>query len=693
MQKKQFLRLDSPIQYIKGIGPKRASYFKKINIENVKDLLFLVPRRYLDYSNVLKIKDLKINDEGTVIGQVHLIEIKKAQHRGEIVNLLLRDETGSVVVRWFNRPDLKSKFKIGDWLMVSGKVTFFYHKQFINPVYEIIGGEDNPPERTSGTIIPIYPLTEGLSIWDIRRAMNIALELCLEQVVETIPEYILHRNSLPGLKKALKDLHFPQNMEDAINARRRLVYDEFFFFELALARRRLKIKNQEGVPLERRGSLTDLFLNSLSFKLTNGQQKVIEEITHDLSRPKPMNRLLQGDVGSGKTVVALYALLIAVENDYQGAMMAPTEILAEQHYINHAPILEKLGVKSILLTSSIKGHAREEAINQISNGEAKIIFGTHALIEEGVNFKKLGLAIIDEQHRFGVMQRAALVNKGINPHFLVLSATPIPRTLALTLYGDLDISTLTEKPAGRGEVITRLHGESEKAKVYQFIYTELLKGRQAFIVCPIIEKSEKLELKSAQEVYEEVRSVFSNFNVGLIHGRLGTQERIKIMAEFRGGKINILVATTVIEVGVDIPNATIMLILHPERFGLAQLHQLRGRIGRGAEKSYCLLILNKFVAPETYERLLFFEKNNDGFALARKDMQLRGPGEILGKRQHGLPDIKIGDLEQDQALLFLARDDAFGVVNKDPEIKLPEHWPIRCYLREFQKKEELLGIG
>ncbi|MEO0138159.1 MAG: ATP-dependent DNA helicase RecG [candidate division WOR-3 bacterium] len=693
MQKKQFLRLDSPIQYIKGIGPKRASYFKKINIENVKDLLFLVPRRYLDYSNVLKIKDLKINDEGTVIGQVHLIEIKKAQHRGEIVNLLLRDETGSVVVRWFNRPDLKSKFKIGDWLMVSGKVTFFYHKQFINPVYEIIGGEDNPPERTSGTIIPIYPLTEGLSIWDIRRAMNIALELCLEQVVETIPEYILHRNSLPGLKKALKDLHFPQNMEDAINARRRLVYDEFFFFELALARRRLKIKNQEGVPLERRGSLTDLFLNSLSFKLTNGQQKVIEEITHDLSQPKPMNRLLQGDVGSGKTVVALYALLIAVENDYQGAMMAPTEILAEQHYINHAPILEKLGVKSILLTSSIKGHAREEAINQISNGEAKIIFGTHALIEEGVNFKKLGLAIIDEQHRFGVMQRAALVNKGINPHFLVLSATPIPRTLALTLYGDLDISTLTEKPAGRGEVITRLHGESEKAKVYQFIYTELLKGRQAFIVCPIIEKSEKLELKSAQEVYEEVRSVFSNFNVGLIHGRLGTQERIKIMAEFRGGKINILVATTVIEVGVDIPNATIMLILHPERFGLAQLHQLRGRIGRGAEKSYCLLILNKFVAPETYERLLFFEKNNDGFALARKDMQLRGPGEILGKRQHGLPDIKIGDLEQDQALLFLARDDAFGVVNKDPEIKLPEHWPIRCYLREFQKKEELLGIG
>ncbi|MCX7995900.1 MAG: ATP-dependent DNA helicase RecG [candidate division WOR-3 bacterium] len=693
MQKKQFLRLDSPVQYIKGIGPKKASYFKKLNIENVKDLLFLVPRRYLDYSNVLKIKDLKINDEATVIGRIHLIEIKKAVRRGEIVNVLLRDETGSVVLRWFNRPDLKNKFKIGDWLMVSGKVTFFYSKQFINPIYEIIGDEESIPETISGTIIPIYPLTEGLSIWDIRRAMNIALELCLDEVVETIPEYILKKNELPAMKKALKDLHFPQTVNEAIKARRRLVYDEFFFFELALARRRLKVKSQEGVPLKKTGKLTDLFLNSLNFELTAGQKKVIDEITADLARPKPMNRLLQGDVGSGKTVIALYTLLVAVENDYQGAMMVPTEIRADQHYLNHIPVLEKIGVKSGLLTSSIKGSTREEVIKQILNGEAKIVFGTHALIEEGINFKNLGLAIIDEQHRFGVMQRAALVNKGINPHFLVLSATPIPRTLALTLYGDLDISTLTEKPAGRGEVITKLYTEKEKLKVYQFIHTELLKGRQAFVVCPIIEKSEKLELKSVKEVYEEIQSVFSDFTVGLIHGRLNTQERINVMSEFRNGKITILVATTVIEVGVDIPNATIMLILHPERFGLAQLHQLRGRIGRGAERSYCLLILNKFVSPETFERLMFFEKNNDGFALARKDMQLRGPGEILGKRQHGLPDIRIGDLEEDQELLFLARDDAFEIINKDPELRMTEHLPIRKYLKEFSAKEDLLRIG
>lgn len=693
MLKKQFLKLDSPVQYIKGIGPKRALYFKRLNIENVKDLLFLIPHRYLDYSTVLKIKDLKINDEATIIGRVHLIEIKKAMRRGEMVNILLKDDTGSIVLRWFNRPDLKNKFKPGDWLVVSGKVSFFYNKQFINPLYEIIGEDDSGADKSSGTIIPIYPLTEGLGLWDIRRAMNIAVDLCLDEIQETVPQYLLDKHNLPPLKKAIRELHFPQSVDQAKIARQRLVYDEFFFFEMALARRKTMVKNQQGVALKESGILTNKFLQTLKFELTAGQKKVIEEITGDMAKPKPMNRLIQGDVGSGKTVVALYSLLIAVENGYQGAMMVPTEILAEQHYLNHYKILNSLGVKTVLLTSSIKGSNREEIIAQIQSGEAKVIFGTHALIEEDINFKNLGLAIIDEQHRFGVMQRAALVNKGINPHFLVLSATPIPRTLALTLYGDLDISTLTEKPPGRGEIITKLYLENQKTSVYRFITDELQKGRQAFVVCPIIEKSEKLELKSATEAYNEICRVFPDFPIGLIHGRLGTQERIKIMSDFRNGSIKVLVATTVIEVGVDIPNAAIMLILHPERFGLAQLHQLRGRIGRGAEKSYCFLLLSKFVAQETYERISFFEKNNDGFALAKKDMQLRGPGEILGKRQHGLPDIKIGDLELDQEILIWARDDAFAVVNQDPEIKLPEHYPIKRYFKEFRDREELLRIG
>ncbi len=692
MEKKTFLRLDSPVQYIKGIGPKRALYFKRIGVATVRDLLFLVPRRYFDYSRVYKIAQLKIDDEATIIGRVQLIQLKQSRSKGEILNLLVGDETGSIVLKWFNRPDLKNKFKLNDWLMVSGKVSFFYQKQMVNPLYEIIG-EGAVEERTSGSIIPIYPLTEGLSIWDIRRAVRVAIEECLEEIEETIPQYLLDKNNLLFLKDAVRALHHPERIDEAMKARNRLVYDEFFFFELALARRKARIQVESGIPLKATGGLTNRFLQILPFSLTAGQKKIINEIALDMQKPKPMNRLLQGDVGSGKTIIALYAMLIAVENDCQAAMMAPTEILAEQHYLNHYSFFKNLNVDVALLTGSIRGSERKEIIEKIQNGKTKIVFGTHALIEEEITFNRLALAIVDEQHRFGVMQRAALVNKGINPHFLVLSATPIPRTLALTLYGDLDISTLTDKPEARGEVITRVISEKEKESIYKFIIGELQKGNQAFVVCPIIEKSEKLELKSATEIYQEIAGAFSGFKVGLIHGRLGTQERMQIMADFRSGTINILVATTVIEVGVDIPNATIMLILHPERFGLAQLHQLRGRIGRGSEKSYCFLLLDRFVAMETYQRIAFFEKNNDGFALAKEDMKLRGPGEILGKRQHGLPDIRIGDLELDQDLLFLARDDAFMIASKDPDMKLPENYPIRRHLMKLSQKEELLRIG
>lgn len=692
MVKKPFLHLDSPIQYIKGVGPKRASYFKKLGVEIVKDLLFLVPRRYLDYSTVLNIKDLKVNDEATIIGKIQLVDVRKTKQRGDLVSVLLSDNTDKVVIKWFNRPDLKKKFKIGDWLIVSGKLTFFYGKQFINPLYEIVGEEDLS-QKASGSIIPIYPLTEGLSLWDIKRAIKIVIEACIDEIEESLPFYLLKKNNLFYLFEAIRNLHLPNRIEDAIKARQRLVYDEFFYFELTLAKRKKKIEHETGIPLRKTGILIDKFLELLPFKLTPDQMDIIDQISFDMEKTRPMNRLLQGDVGSGKTVVALYAMLIAVENDCQGTLMVPTEILAEQHYLFYAELLEKLGVSAVLLTSSIKGSQREEIVKKIVNGEARIVIGTHALIEEQITFKKLGLVVVDEQHRFGVMQRAALVNKGINPDFLVLSATPIPRTIALTLYGDLDISTLKTKPPGRGEVFTKIVRENMRKSTFQIINQQLLEGRQAFIICPIIEKSEKLELKSVNDVYQEVVAVFPNFSVGIIHGRMKTDERIKIMDEFRRGKINILVATTVIEVGVDIPNATVMIIEHPERFGLAQLHQLRGRIGRGAEKSYCFLFLNRFVAPETYERITFFTNNNDGFALARKDMKLRGPGEILGKRQHGLPDIKIGDIDNDQDLLFLARDDAFEIVKKDPDINLSEHHFIRRQLQKFATREHLLRIG
>jgi len=690
--KKTFLRLDSPVQYIKGIGPKRSFYFKKIGVETVKDLIYLVPRRYVDYSTIMKIHNLRINDEATVMGRVDLVEARRTRNRANLITVSLRDESGSVVLKWFNRPDLKGKFRIGDRLLVSGKVTFYRGQQFVNPLYELIG-EEETEQRIQGSVIPVYPLTEGLSLWDIRRAVRIALDECLDEVCETLPESIISRNRLSPLKKALHKLHLPTAIDEAQAARNRLVYDEFFFFELTLAQRRNKLTNRQGISFQEKGNLTQRFLEKLPFTFTRGQKDALQEILADMKRSQPMNRLLQGDVGSGKTVVALYAILVAIENGYQAVLMAPTEILAEQHYIVLDAMLADVGVKPYLLTGSIKGSERDVVVEKASSGAAKLILGTHALIEKDLDFMNLGLAVVDEQHRFGVMQRAALVNKGINPDFLVLSATPIPRTLALTLYGDLDISIITEKPPKRGEIVTKIVKEKDKRTAFTFMREILAEGRQAFVICPIIEKSEKMELRSVQEVTEEIVAAFPHFSVGVIHGRLNTKDRIGIMHEYRLGRINILVATTVVEVGVDIPNATLMLIEHPERFGLAQLHQLRGRIGRGAERSYCFLVLSRYVQPETYERIRFFEQNNDGFALAQKDVRLRGPGEILGKRQHGLPDIRIGDFQYDQKLLYQARDDAFELVKDDPNIDRQENYPVRKNLGNLAHRAELLRIG
>jgi len=690
--KKTFLKLSSPVQYIKGVGPKRSEYLKNIGVELVGDLIFLVPRRYLDYSTVVKIKDIKVDDEVTTIGAVHAVRCQRTRKRGDLLNVLIHDETGALMLKWFNRPDLRKKFKVGDWLIVSGKATSYYGKQLINPLYEILE-EEMVSEKKTGAIIPVYPLTEGLSIWDVRRFVRIALDECLGEVEESLPGYIMERNRLMQLDRAIRALHFPASVADAADARRRMVYDEFFFFELALARRKAQLKDAPGFACRETGTLTRQLVDSLPYKLTAKQGEVIRQIADDMGRPKPMNRLLQGDVGAGKTVVALYAMLIAVENGCQAVLMAPTEILAEQHFLTMRDPMKNIGVAVTLLTGSLMSREREQAIQSIGSGAAQIIIGTHALIEEQVVFKRLGLVVVDEQHRFGVMQRAALVFKGSNPDFLVLSATPIPRTLALTLYGDLDISLLDEKPPGRGSVVTRIVHEKERLQTYEFIARHLAEGRQMFVICPIIERSEKLDLKSVREVHEEITRAFPEARVAVIHGRLETDERIMIMDEFRRGEIAVLVATTVIEVGVDIPNATLMIIEHPERFGLAQLHQLRGRIGRGMKESFCFLFLSSFLTQETYDRVALFASTTDGFVLARNDMKQRGPGEILGKRQHGLPDIRIGDLEDDQEILFLARDDAFGVVEKDPDLGLDEHQFIRRKVLRFAERESLLRIG
>lgn len=692
MAEKTFLKITSPVQYVKGIGPKRSLCFKKLGVETVHDLLYFMPYRYVDYSTVLRIKDLKVPNEATIVGRIRLLNHRRTKNWSSLLSIYLTDDSDSIEILWFNRPDLKKKFKVGDVLIVSGKVSFYKRNQFVNPLYEIIR-EDEQSDTARGTIIPIYPLTEGLSLWDVRRAVRIALDECLHELNETLPPIVLEKHKLMRLRESIRNLHFPEETSTAQQARRRLVYDEFFFFELMLAQRKAQITKQDGIAFKETGALTKRFVDVLPFTLTNGQKEVIEQIARDMARERPMNRLLQGDVGSGKTVIALYAMLIALESNYQAVLMAPTEILAEQHFVGLMDILEQLDITPYLLTSSIKRQEKEKITEKINSGKARMIFGTHALIEANIIFNRLGLAVVDEQHRFGVMQRAALVNKGVNPDFLVLSATPIPRTLALTLYGDLDISTLKEKPPRRGKIVTKIVRQKERSAAFSLIDKELRKGRQAFVICPVIEKSEKMELKSVKEAYEEITKKLPGWSVGIVHGRLKTAERVDIMEQFRSSSLDILVATTVVEVGVDIPNATVMLIEHPERFGLAQLHQLRGRIGRGADNAYCFLFLDRYVSPETYERIAFFEKNNDGFALAQKDITLRGPGEILGKRQHGLPDIRIGDLEADRELLFLARDDAFALVNEDPDITQPQYATVRRHLDTLTEKQELLRIG
>jgi len=688
---------ETEIQYLKGIGPKRALRLNKIGVETINDLLFLVPRRYIDRTKIVNIHELTIQTEGTIYGKVMVNGIKKTKNRGDLVRIIVSDESGILEAIWFNRPDLKHMFSINQRIILSGTVSYFEHKQMVNPYYEIISDEksDDSPLVYTGSIIPIYPLTEGLSLWEIRRPMHNAIDLYLNYLYETLPPDILNKYQFTDIKSTIRNLHFPKTIEEAQKAKERLIYEEFFYLELILALRRLStIQKKKECPLNENGKLTSKFMNLLPFELTQGQKKVLAEIKSDMAKASNMNRLLQGDVGSGKTVIAIYSMLIAIENGFQAALMAPTEILAEQHYLVWHERLTDIGVKSCLLTGGTKVKEKKLLCEEIEQGKIHIIIGTHALIEENIKFHKLGLAVIDEQHRFGVMQRAALINKGKNPDFLVMTATPIPRTLQMTLYGDLDISILSEKPPGRKKIITKLTNSNGRPKVNNFMQEKIAEGQQIYIVCPLIEESEKLDLKAAIKTYEEMKITFPSNRVGLIHGKLKSAERIRIMEQFRNHELDILVTTTVIEVGVDIRNATVMVIEHPERFGLAQLHQLRGRIGRGSEISYCILIASGSNFSIAAERLHFFEKNDDGFFLAEKDLELRGPGEILGIRQHGLPDLKIANLQEDRHLLFNARDDAFKIIRYDPQLSKQENIVIKTtFNKKFKDRIELLRIG
>lgn len=694
--------LDTAIQYLKGVGPKRALLFGRIGVASVRDLLWLVPRRYIDRSQMLAIHELRVGDEATVIGSIAAVAARRTRGFKRLVSVLIRDRSSVIEALWFNRPDLAERFKPNQEIMVSGRVTAFRDKQFVNPSFELL--EEGRQEFSgANAIIPVYPLTEGLSTWVVRAVVRGALNRFGRQVEESLSREILGHYRFPELREALETVHFPATVAAALKARERLVYEELFYLELLLAlRRRQNGELRKELSLPETGRLTGALRESLDFRLTPAQERVIGEIRNDMAAEKCMNRLLQGDVGSGKTVVAVYAMLIACENRSQAAMMVPTEILAEQHYRAWSDRLGRIGAKTALLTGSTRAAVRREILAGLESGDVDIIFGTHALIEQGVRFRRLGLVVVDEQHRFGVMQRAALLAKGLSPDFLVMTATPIPRTLALTVYGDLDSSILDEKPAGRKPVVTRLVAESRRQEVYEGVSRRLASGEQVFVVCPLIEESEKLDLVSATEIYERTRAAFPRWRVGLVHGRLKAEERNRLMEQFRTGELHVMVATPVIEVGVDVPNATVMLIEHPERFGLSQLHQLRGRIGRGERPAYCVLLVRPSGRSQgedadsagSAERLRFFARTSDGFALAEKDMELRGPGELLGTRQHGLPDLRVADILRDRQILSRARADAFRLVKVDPTLSQAGNECVRkTLLTRFAGRAELLRVG
>jgi len=699
-------RLLTPIQYVKGVGPKLAKLFEKKGIRTVEDALYFLPRCYEDRRNLKKISELKTGRKETGFGEILLSGVAFYQNkRKRVFEAVVGDGSGVITLKWFagNERYLIDRFKKGRKLIFSGEVGWFRDQREIHhPDVEMVDEDIEKDYLNFKRIVPIYSETEGLHQRTLRKLIKNILDGYANELSSPIPQEIVERQDLIDFSEAFRRVHFPpdgESMEVLNNHRsdghRRIIFDEFFFLELGLALKKRGLTLETGIPFQTDGTLAQRLLDLLSFQLTRAQDKVWAEIREDLERPHPMNRLIQGDVGSGKTVVALLASLYVVECGYQAAIMAPTEVLVEQHYLNLHRWVEPLGVKVALLTSSIKGSEREDLYDRIRRGDIQLVIGTHAVIQEAVEFQRLGLAIIDEQHKFGVVQRGLLKKKGENPDVLVMTATPIPRTLAMTIYGDLDVSLIDEMPPGRMPVETKVFHESARGRVYRIVEEEVRKGRQAFIVYPLVEESEKLDLKDATRMAEHLqKDIFPEFRIGLLHGRMKSDEKEAIMMEFKEGKIQILVATTVIEVGIDIPNASVMVVEHAERFGLSQLHQLRGRIGRGRYPSKCILLAQYRSSEEARVRLRAMERTSDGFQIAEEDLNLRGPGEFFGIRQSGLPDFRVAHLVRDTPILIEARKEAFQLIQEDPELAHPSHAALKNNLRKrWRERLELASIG
>jgi ATP-dependent DNA helicase RecG len=699
-------RLHTPIQFVKGVGPKLAKLFEKKGILTVEDALYFLPRCYEDRRHLKRISELKAGRKETGFGEILLSGVAFYQNkRKRVFEVVVGDGSGTLTLKWFhgNQRYLRDRFKKGCTLIFSGEVRWFhYQKEIYHPDLEILDGDIEKDYLNFKRIVPIYSETEGLHQRTLRRLMKTILDGYADELSSPIPPDVVERQDLINFSEAFHRVHFPPEGEsiDPLNLQRsdghrRIIFDEFFFLELGMALKKRGMAQETGISFHTDGPFVQRLLNLLTFKLTRAQERVLAEIKEDLGNPHPMNRLIQGDVGSGKTIVALLTCLDVVGCGYQAAIMAPTEVLAEQHFLNLHRWLEPLGVEVALLTSHVKGSEREDLYQRIRNGDIRLVIGTHAVIQEAVEFHRLGLAIIDEQHKFGVVQRGLLKKKGGNPDVLVMTATPIPRTLAMTIYGDLDISVIDEMPPGRMPVETKVFPESARARVYRTVEEEVRKGRQAFIVYPLVEESEKLDLKDATQMADHLqKDIFPEFRIGLLHGRMKSDEKESVMMEFKEGRIQILVATTVIEVGIDIPNASVMVVEHAERFGLSQLHQLRGRIGRGRYPSKCILLAQYRSSEEAKNRLQAMERTTDGFKIAEEDLALRGPGEFFGIRQSGLPDFRVAHILRDTPILIEARKEAFRLIQEDPELVSPSHTGIKeVLLRRWEGRMELAGIG
>ena len=667
----EFLQKD--IRFVTGVGEARAKQFNKIGVYVAEDILYYFPRNYEDRTKIKNIIELVDGEticiKGMAVSKVAESRIRKGL---TLYKLLIRDTTEAITATWYNQKYVANRIKLEERYVFYGKVSVkFGKKEIINPIFE-----EADSNQYTQKIVPVYPLTASMTQKVVQNIVGNCLKAVDQGVQEFLPHWVRGKYMLAEINYALKNIHFPEDYHSFMKARRRFVFEELFLLQLGLFRIRHKSQQLEGIPFKDVPELQG-FINRLPFSLTEAQQKVLMEIQPDLKSGKPMNRLVQGDVGSGKTVIAMLTMYMSVKNGYQAALMAPTEILAEQHYKGFSDFFAKENMKICLLTGSMTKKQKKTIMEDIKAGSADIIIGTHALIQEQIEFYGLGLVVTDEQHRFGVKQRATLASKGKNPHVLVMTATPIPRTLALILYGDLDISIIDQLPPGRKKVETYSIDDSKRKRLYDFLRKQIAEGRQGYIVCPLIEESEAMQVKSAVQYAKNLKeSALRECNIGLLHGKISAKEKEGIMRNFMNGDIDILVSTTVIEVGVDVPNATIMVIENAERFGLSQLHQLRGRVGRGQYQSYCILF-NDSKSKVSRERMKIMQETNDGFRISEKDLQLRGPGEFFGTRQHGLPDLKIANLFSDMDILKLAQEAANHLLEIDADLLHEEHRLLR----------------